>query len=155
MPREPERDSFRRLSNIIDEVTIFVLAYEGEVTEPIYFKALGSKIDELKVHLESIEPDDPSMSAPSHVLRRLKDFKKKYKLKTEDELWMIVDRDRWGTNLEKSINEAKKMESVYWAVSAPRFEFWLYLHYVDFGRLEDDDKQLVKNDAPATNAKRY
>lgn len=155
MPREPELDSFHRLSEIIDEVTIFVLAYEGEVTEPIYFEALGSKIDNLKVYLESIKPDDPSKSAPSHVLNRLKNFKKQYQLKAADELWMIVDRDRWGSNLETAINEALTIKSIHCAVSAPRFEFWLYLHHVDFDGLEEGDKLLIRTDAPVSNARRY
>ena len=132
MPRE-RTDLFRE-SNSKPKEKIFILAYEGNKTEAKYFEAPKETIrfnDEL-IHLVSLKrPKRDTKSAPIHVFTKLKkEAKDEYNFKGTDELWMIIDRDRWKNIPEISIL-CRNEGNFYLALSNPCFEFWLLLHIKD------------------------
>jgi len=111
------------------DAKIIVIAAEGEKTERKYFESPIFRSTRVQVMvLETKE----GHSAPKHVHRRLLEFARKTQLQTDDELWLVLDRDRWPEKqLAEVCAEALKVgkNSAQLAVSNPCFELWLYLHH--------------------------
>lgn len=108
------------------DARLFIIATEGRKTEKQYFSMFGNRRCQVKV----ITNED-NKSAPAHILKQLKDFKKEYQLKEDDELWLMIDVDRWGDkNLASVVSQAGQIKFQL-AVSNPCFEVWLYLHHGD------------------------
>ncbi len=156
MPRE--RQELFRESNSKEKEKIIVLAFEGNVTEEAYFEALmvnPAFNDELiYVHLLKREKEDTN-SAPKHVFKKLKkEAKEEYNFNKADELWMIIDRDRWQ-NIPTIIELCKKEGNMHVAVSNPCFEFWLLLHIYKFSDLTEEEKSKILLNPKVSNNKRY
>lgn len=124
MPREPV--IYRRPHGQRDP-SIFYIAAEGEKTEVQYFSQLKSELNSSRVQLHIIEREQPSHSAPRHVLASLLQFKKTEKIKASDQLWLVIDKDRWQQQLDEVCANARK-ENIHIAFSSPCFELWLLLH---------------------------
>jgi hypothetical protein len=104
-----------------------VIATEGKVTEKQYFSIFGS----LRVQVQILPTGEDNRSSPEYVLDRLREFHATYDLGGEDELWLMVDVDRWGaTKLARITKEAADM-GVKLAISNPCFEVWLLCHHVE------------------------
>jgi len=119
----------------VRDATIFVIATEGARTEPLYFAGFNSS----RVKVELLPTGEDQGSSPDAVLNRLQEFRAKYDLHATDELWVVIDVDRWGDlKLRRIYREAKSRFDV--AVSNPCFELWLYLHFGD-ADLQGDEWQ--------------
>ena len=83
------REAFR-------DARLIVIASEGKDTERIYFKALAKEYTNPRVHVHILERsvDEQNNSSPEHVLKQLNDYKSQYELEADDELWLVVDKDR-------------------------------------------------------------
>lgn len=115
----------REISRFRD-ARLIIIATEGKDTEEQYF---GSNLfNDSRIRLE-IVPTNDNKSAPNHVLDRLKKHIRDngLKLQKDDQLWLMVDTDKWGKNLSTTCAEAKK-KAIHLAISNPCFEIWLYLH---------------------------
>ncbi len=125
------RRDFKRRSGYRD-ARLFIIATEGQKTEPQYFKDLNSReyLNNLRVHVEVL-PRYSSSSSPNHVLRVLNNFKSEYKLRKDDELWMVIDLDRWPNGLLSDVIAQCIQKDYKFAVSNPCFEAWLLLHLRD------------------------
>lgn len=133
------RRSFVRKSGIRD-ARLIVIACEGAVTEPKYFEAIRSRFihHPARVHIEIVERPKNN-SAPEYVLEALDDFSREYSLNEYDELWIVIDYDRWGEK-KLSRESAKAVQKNYsMAVSRPCFEVWLLLHFIDAEGLTERD----------------
>lgn len=156
MPRE-RTDIFRE-SDTREKEKIIVLAFEGNNTERLYFKELKEDVrfnDELiYLHLLIRDTKDTN-SAPKHVFNQLKrEAKDEYDFDTTDELWMIIDKDRWR-NIPKIIELCKTEGNMFVAGSNHCFEFWLLLHIKNYDEItEEERKELTKN-SKVSNEKRY
>lgn len=144
MPRE--REEFFRESNTIEREKIFVLAFEGNITEEKYFSEFKNSHrfnDELiYLHLLTREVDDTN-SAPKHVFKKLKkEAKDEFNFKSEDELWMIIDTDRWK-NIPDIIKDCNDLDNMFVAVSNPCFELWLLLHIKDIQEYGEEELGLL------------
>ncbi|AYD47550.1 RloB family protein [Arachidicoccus soli] len=144
MPRE--REEFFRESNTTEREKIFVLAFEGNITEEKYFSEFKNsnkfKDELIYLHLLKREMDDTN-SAPNHVFSKLKkEAKDEFNFKKEDELWMIIDTDRWK-NIPKIIEACNALENMFVAVSNPCFEFWLLLHIKDIQEYNEEVLELL------------
>jgi len=132
MPRE--REEFFRLSSIKPKEKIVILAYEGNNTEALYFEELESspRFNNDLIYLVSLRrPKRDTKSAPIHVFSKLKkEAKDEYNFGPRDELWMVIDRDKW-TSIPEISRLCKKEGNFYLALSNPCFEFWLLLHIKD------------------------
>ena len=142
MPRE--REEFFRESNTIERERIFVLAFEGNITEEKYFSEFrnSDKFNDELIYLHLLKrAAGDTNSAPNHVFNKLKrEARDEFNFKKEDELWMIIDTDRWK-NIPNIIQACNSLENMFVAVSNPCFEFWLLLHVKD---IQDYDKEELE-----------
>lgn len=156
MPRERE-DLFRE-SNSLEKEKIIVLAFEGNNTEEIYFDEFKSSeiFDDALIFLHLLKrPKTDTNSAPNHVFKKLKkEAKDEYNFKDTDELWMIIDTDRWKS-IPDIITECKKQSNMFVAVSNPCFEFWLLLHIKDIAGYDENELELILKNAKVTAKKNY
>jgi len=105
---------------------IYVIATEGEKTERIYFNHDCFKG---KIYRKNILHTENGQSSPKSVLKRLKDHAKKKTLNPKtDELWLIIDVDRWSHNDLLAVRSACNREGYSLGISNPSFELWLLLH---------------------------
>jgi hypothetical protein len=110
------------------ESRLIVIAAEGTHTEKAYFEELAVAYYNPRVHVEVL--DHPTTaSAPEHILALLDGFRKAYKIRPDyDELWLVVDVDRWGEEKLSNISALCLQKMYQFAVSNPCFEIWLLLH---------------------------
>lgn len=156
MPRE--RIEFIRISNVTDREKLFLLAYEGNETEPTYFEALKKnyRFNKDRIEIVSLRRDAiDTKSAPKYVFENLEKIKDEYDLGNNDELWMIIDRDRNGKNIEKYSAKCKSNSNFYFALSNPCFEFWLLLHLKDTSEFTADELNLIFENRKVGSKKTY
>lgn len=106
---------------------LFVILTEGIVTEPGYFSMFNNDTTILKVSIVKNKG-----SAPGRVLKQMKRFSKENPLLAKDEAWIVVDKDQWSdTQLGALYSWSITNKHYGLAVSNPKFEFWLLLHFED------------------------
>ena len=146
------REAFR-------DARLIVIASEGKDTERIYFKALAKEYTNPRVHVHILErsEDEQNNSSPEHVLKQLNDYKGHYELESDDELWLVVDRDRWTeAMLSRVATECAQDNFMRVALSNPCIELWLLLHLVDATLLIPEEQQLwMENRRKSKNADPY
>lgn len=107
---------------------LFIVATEGEITEPQYFDLFNEKQSRIKV--QCIKRGQGN--TPAGVLRRMSVYLRQEGLKKEDEAWLVVDKDQWSDDeLRLLFNWSLKEDNYGFALSNPKFEFWLLLHFDD------------------------
>ena len=107
---------------------IFLLAVEGVKTEPQYFALFNDQRSTVHVHCVKSSHD----SSPPQVLARLRNYLEQRELRSSDEAWLVVDKDQWTNKQLNQLNEwAKESRNHGLAVSNPKFEYWLLLHFED------------------------
>lgn len=127
----PDKRVFRprtRPSGIRD-AKLIIIATEGTQTERIYFEDMASPLYYYnpRVHVEVLARQ-ATASSPEHVLQELHEFRRQYHLNQYDELWLVVDRDRWEMAMLASVSAQCQQAKYLMAVSNPCFELWLLLH---------------------------
>ena len=132
----------RKITQLRDSKLI-IHAVEGNQTEKQYFSIFRKTRIQIKI-LASAD----NRSAPEYVLERLISYKDDYQLDDNDELWLMIDVDRWGDKKLSEIARYANQRGYGMAVSNPCFEVWLYLHFSlisgnisNCGRV----KQMLKN----------
>ncbi len=126
MPPKREFSSLQRKSGFRDSKLIIV-ATEGVCAEKQYFGELAKTHQNSRVHVEILKRD-PEKSSPKHVLESLNEFKNIYHLRKQDELWMVVDLDKWQERELSEVAQSCFQKDYKLAVSNPCFELWLLLH---------------------------
>jgi hypothetical protein len=122
---------------------MFVLATEGTITEPQYFTLFNSQVSIVYVNCLRAKHD----SSPPLVLKRMEAYLKAKGLGKTDQAWLVVDKDQWtDAQLEVLGKWAKKHANYGMALSNPRFEYWLLLHFEDGNKVTSSscDKRLRK-----------
>ena len=146
------REAFR-------DARLIVIASEGKDTERIYFRALAKEYTNPRVHVHILErsEDEQNNSSPEHVLKQLDDYKGHYELESDDELWLVVDRDRWTEAMLSHVaTECAQDNFMHVALSNPCIELWLLLHLVDATLLTSEEEQLwMENRRKSKNADPY
>ena len=150
MPRQ--RKSFDRISGI-KEPSLIVVAAEGEAAEQRYFLGIVDKLEEQGTQLKLLvlPPREGGHSAPKHVLKQLSDYETNFGLGEDDDLCLVIDRDRQSWTEEQIAWVAQECANKQYllALSNPCFELWLLLHHVDVNSLSEKQKQEIyenKND---------
>jgi len=84
-----------------------------------------------------------SNSSPRSVIRMLDSFKKEFLLRKDDELWMVIDRDKqsWEIAEISEIATLVNQKKYNMAMSNPAFEVWLLLHVKDITEYSADELQ--------------
>jgi len=137
---------YQRKQNEITPKRTFICCEDTEKA-PKYFEEFLSyfRIDTSRVRI--LKKTD-TRSSPDHILNEIEKFKKELKDNNDyyakDEFWLVVDVDRWGANLSRTIAFCNQRKYNH-AVSNPCFEIWLLLHYVDGTLLNNDPTSYSKS----------
>jgi RloB-like protein len=128
------------------DARLIIIAAEGTQTEKKYFHdlALDDKYRNPKVHVEVLSHSTDS--SPAHIIRVLDEFRRTYSLRPIDELWLVIDIDKWPVQMLSDILTQSRKSQYHIAVSNPCFEVWLLLHRASFDDYTDDElNELVEN----------
>ncbi len=140
-----QRKDFTRREGEISP-RLIVIAAEGKDTENIYFEAMKSRLCASNVQVEVLKRGDNN-SSPENVYSQIDDFKKEYNIEDDDELWVVIDRDRWTEKMLSFVAQHCYSDSnLRFCVSNPCFELWLLLHLEDVAEYSDEDRKgLAEN----------
>lgn len=123
----PKRRKLRRPLGERRYRKLFIVATEGVKTEPQYFDMLNNRSPVIHVVCLKSNP-----SSPLHVLKRMKDRLKQEPLKNADEAWLVVDKDQWNDEQLAQLHAwSQDADNYGLALSNPKFEYWLLLHFED------------------------
>lgn len=107
---------------------LFVIAVEGIKTEPQYFSIFND--DKNIISIKCLK--NKKGSSPPQVLDRMQKHLKSEGLKDSDEAWLVVDKDEWSNGqLLLLHNWSNDADNYGFALSNPKFEYWLLLHFED------------------------
>ena len=56
-------------------------------------------------------------------------YRREYELGKQDQLWLVIDRDRWEPAMLTEVAQQCSQKGYKLAVSNPCFELWLLLHF--------------------------
>jgi hypothetical protein len=155
-PRKPQTKDYRKF---------FVIAAEGQDTERIYFEALqvwlkthlqqNSQNPIVKIEFLERKDEDKSKSSAVKVIEQLDNYKKIYAIDAQDELWLVLDRDRQNFKIKNlaEIVQKCKQKNYELAITNPCFEFWLLLHLADFRDYKVEN--LLNNTKKSSTSKSF
>jgi hypothetical protein len=104
---------------------LFLISTEGSVTEPQYFNMFNN--DTTVLHVKVVHN---GASDPGNVLKEMKKHLKKYDLEKNDQAWLVIDKDQWQeTQISPLYTWSTTDEKYGFALSNPKFEYWLLLHF--------------------------
>lgn len=121
---------------LVRDYKLFAIACEGGKREPIYFNTFRHLSNKIAVDvIEEVISDDEmscknsNKSSPKWVLDRAMAYIEKEGLTDEDELWFVMDKDRWELSQLREISDyCDKHHNWNVVISNPCFEVWLYFH---------------------------
>ncbi|MBN1892066.1 MAG: RloB domain-containing protein [Clostridiales bacterium] len=134
----------RRITHLRD-TNLIIIAVEGTETEKQYFESYIFQNRRVQV---KVLPTTGGLSAPTHVLARLKKFATETELHENDQLWLMVDKDRWTDEHLSSVCSAAirgKRNKAFLSISNPSFELWLYLHFNDWTKGSCTSSEMEKS----------
>lgn len=126
------------------DTRLIIVAAEGKWTERQYFESHVFRNSRVQVRVLATED---CKSAPKYVYQRLKEFAEQYELQPNDQLWLVVDKDRWpDVQLSDVCRRAvgRKRLRCRLAISNPCFELWLYLHHADWALGAKTSSEVVQ-----------
>ncbi len=123
----------------LKDTRLIVIATEGEKTEKKYFEIFQNH----KIQVKMLATED-CKSSPEYIFRRLDKFYEDFNLDEEDELWLMIDVDRWKEKELAKVCKGCVQKSYSLAVSNPCFEVWLYLHFTDIVQIDFSCKDFKK-----------
>ena len=136
---------------------LYVIATEGAVTEPQYFECLYSANINIQKSITSIKYlKSNSKSSPTQTLDKMTAYLKEEKLRSGDEAWIVVDKDQWTDDQLTALHAwAKKDNRFGFALSNPKFEYWLLLHFDDGANISSssDCSDRLRKHLPGYNKK--
>ena len=120
-----DRARFRRAIGQRRYRKIFVIATEGIKTEPSYFAIFE---DNSVIHVRCVKRTRGS--SPAQVLRDMERHLERQQIAKTDEAWLVVDKDQWtDAQLAELHQWSQGEDNRGFALSNPRFEYWLLLHF--------------------------
>lgn len=148
-----KRKDFVRLEGV-RSARLVVIASEGRCTESIYFSAVKDNLCAPNVHVEILSRDTND-SSPESVYDQIAGFMNRYNIEDDDELWLVIDRDRWHERMLSQVAQLCSQNShLHFCMSNPCFELWLLLHLEDIREYDDGTAEELalnrKNSAGVT-----
>ena len=142
-----------RIAGRRDIKKLYVIVSEGTRTEKIYFDDLAAdkRYNHPSVHVETILPAD---SSPRHVLDSLSEFENSYELGDSDELWLVIDRDRWKVPMLSRVTQEARQKRFCVADSNPAFELWLLFHLRSLDDYTSEELSELKENEKSGNRTR-
>lgn len=138
----------RKAGNLIPR-KVFIFT-EGSVTEQRYFQEFIAFYNIPQARVRVIDRES-THSSPDSVIGYVIDFQKTIR-KNESDIsahyvyWLVIDTDRWGANLAKTVDDAYQRNFDV-AISNPCFEIWLLLHYQDADSVKENESVLCSKSA--------
>jgi len=130
---ERKKRGYKRLVEKKRDYRLFAIACEGSVRERDYFECFEVLSSRISVDLIADVDEDGNVvvshnSSPDHVLQRAQVYANNTDLIDGDQMWIVVDVDRWPE--EQLSILAQECYSRGWnlAISNPCFEVWLCYH---------------------------
>ena len=124
----PKRRNFRRPLGERRYRKLFIVATEGVKTEPQYFAILNDRYS--VIHVDCLR--SKHRSSPPQVLKRMENRLRQETLNDSDEAWLVVDKDQWtDEQLAQLHTWSQSADNYGFALSNPKFEYWLLLHFED------------------------
>ncbi|MDE5850362.1 MAG: RloB family protein [Muribaculaceae bacterium] len=131
-----KRKDFVRLEGV-RSARLVVIASEGRCTESIYFSAVKDKLRAPNVHVEILSRDT-NESSPDSVHAQITDFIRQYNIEDDDELWLVIDRDRWHERMLSQVAQlCAQNPHLHFCMSNPCFELWLLIHLEDVRKYDE------------------
>lgn len=160
MPREPI--PLVRKGGFLEAEKMFILSYEGNKSEKKYFEDFRKSEyfnDSGLIEIISLNRPKNRGSDPISVKKLLQEAKKEYRFRDTDEFWLIIDRDNWeeihNHNFDKLVEDCKKENNFFLAMSNPCFEIWLILHLKDINEFDHDEKKRILINEKTSGRKNY
>lgn len=123
--------------DLLRDYKLFAIVCEGGKREPQYFRyfehlspqKIVIDIIEEKISDEKMEQQThQTKSAPRWLLDRAVKYIEKEGLSDEDDLWFVMDTDRWSRmQIEEIASYCNERPNWHIILSNPCFEVWLYL----------------------------
>lgn len=133
-PKSSRSPLLPRISRASDS-SLFVIAVEGQRTEPEYFRCFERLSS--RVHVRILAPNS-GRTDPRGVLDRLLAFRDSHefdpgrtRLFQDDQFWVVVDTDDRSLNVLNELSLEAGRREVRLGVTNPCFEFFLLLHLRD------------------------
>jgi hypothetical protein len=130
------------------DAKLIIIATEGTKTERKYFTdlALDGRYRNPKVHVNVLE-NQSTASSPDRIIRKLDEFRRKYNLDQNDELWLVIDIDKWHPRTLRDVAQQCEQKRYNLAVSTPCFEIWLLLHHKSLNEYTKADlEEFLQNE---------
>jgi hypothetical protein len=148
------RRDFTRIEGV-KSARLVVIATEGRDTENIYFEAMKAELAAENVSVEVLHRDN-NESSPDNVYKQIQGFMALYNIEQDDELWVVVDHDKWSDKMLSSVAQhCSQNANQKFCLSNPCFELWLLLHLEDIRTYSKEDleklaanKKVGKNGNP-------
>lgn len=127
---------------------LFVVVAEGTVTEQEYFDLFQNEqiADGRLVRVKCLR--NSKNLTPRELLKNVKKYVETSELRKGDEAWAVVDRDSWPSQHFAELHAWSQTREHYgFALSNPKFEYWLLLHFEDgrsVGNGSECDRRLAK-----------
>lgn len=160
MPREPI--PLIREGGFLEAEKLFILSYEGTVSEKKYFEDFRKSElfnDSGLIEIISLKRPSNKGSDPINVKKLLEKAKREFRFKKTDEFWLIIDRDDWESihnyNFDNLVYDCNSEKNFFLAMSNPCFEIWLILHLKDINNFSDEEKQKILENKKISSSKNY
>jgi len=118
------------------DAKLIIIYCEGKKREKQYFNyfsEISSKIRlevEAPAHHDNTSPYGLYKKAVSHIIKSADNSELKYE--KDDEVWFVIDTDKWGVQIEELRDNCLEQENWNVAQSNPCFEVWLFYHLFSF-----------------------
>lgn len=115
------------------EIKLVYIFCEGAKREPQYFIQFGKTNARIKIKV--IPADRQGNNSPMGLFDAAKNLfdtpdGPDFQLLDDDEVWFVVDVDKWKTNLAR-LSECAPNRKWNVCISNPCFEVWLHYHFAD------------------------
>lgn len=121
--REPEKEG-----------KLYFIFCEGEKKETTYFYFFNRLASQIIIQIVPIEDGKNSpmglyKNACQNLIKSEENPNPTFEITDEDEIWFIIDTDKWGAQLKTLRENASKHKNWFVGQSNPCFEVWLYYHF--------------------------
>lgn len=116
------------------EEKLYFIFCEGEKRETTYFYFFNRIASQIIIQIIPIgdgknSPTGLYNNACQSLLKNEKNSAPTYSINDEDEVWFIIDTDKWGNEIDTLRSSVIKHKNWFVGQTNPCFEVWLYYHF--------------------------
>lgn len=116
------------------EGKLYFIFCEGEKRETTYFYFFNRIASQIILQINPIEEGKNSPmglfnNACRSLLKSEENPNPTYSINEEDEVWFIIDTDKWGKEIDSLKDSVMEHKNWFVGQSNPSFEVWLYYHF--------------------------